>query len=72
MAQLGSKQLGLAGSANLSRAVATLLEGVHVTHEPKSPTFTNVGLLDFVIEMIVREDEVAVAFHLLLYTHCSH
>jgi hypothetical protein len=34
MAQLGSKRLGLAGSANLSRAVATLL-GATAVHEAR-------------------------------------
>jgi len=29
-----------------------------ITHEPKGPKFTNGGLLDFIIELVVCEDEV--------------
>jgi hypothetical protein len=34
------------------------LDGV-VSREPKPPVFTSKGLLDFVVEMIVCEDEVS-------------
>jgi hypothetical protein len=29
-----------------------------VTREIKCPTFTNAGLMDYIIELIIREDEV--------------
>ena len=35
----------------------TSLDGV-VSHEARTPAFTNAGLLDFIIELIVCEDEV--------------
>jgi hypothetical protein len=36
----------------------TSLMGV-VTREPKGPVFTNVGLLNYTIELIICEDEVS-------------
>ena len=36
----------------------TSLDGV-VTQEPRTPAFTSAGLLDFIIELIVCEDEVS-------------
>jgi hypothetical protein len=36
----------------------TSLEGI-VTREARGPTFTNAGLMDHVIELIIREDEVS-------------
>lgn len=34
------------------------LEGV-VTREAKSPVFTNAGLMDYIIELVICEDEVS-------------
>ena len=34
------------------------LEGI-VTREPRALAFTNAGLLDFIIELIICEDEVS-------------
>ena len=35
------------------------LDGV-VTREPKQPPFTTAGLLDYIVELVVCEDEVSV------------
>jgi hypothetical protein len=37
----------------------TSLEGV-VTREPRMPAFTNAGLLDYIIELVICEDKVSV------------
>lgn len=33
------------------------LDGI-ITHQPRLPTFSTPGLLDYIIELIVEEDEV--------------
>ena len=44
---------------NSDQLLASLVLRALVTCGPSSPAFTNVGLLDFIIELIIREDEVA-------------
>ena len=39
----------------------TSLEGI-VTQEAKSPIFTNARLMDYIIELVICEDEVSKAF----------
>jgi hypothetical protein len=45
----------------------TLLEGI-VTWEAKCPVFTKAGLMDYIIELIICEDEVSKT-HILVMLH---
>jgi hypothetical protein len=42
------------------------LDGI-VTRQPRPPTFSTAGLLDYIIELVVEEDEVR-AHHCIQYT----
>ena len=44
----------------------TSLEGV-VTREAKSPLFTNAGLMDYIIELVICKDEVSKTSNSLTY-----
>ena len=49
----------------------TSLTGI-VTHEPKCPAFMNMGLLDYIIQLVVCKDEVSMTkltVHLLFSCH---
>lgn len=44
---------------SLARLVQGSLDGI-VTHQPRPPEFSLKGLLDYIIELIVAEDEVSI------------